>query len=98
MLTEFKLPEAIINLDKDDDPNRSENSDFENEDSDENSSEDDEETAELLAELQRIKKERAEENLRKVIFNCFCIIVKRNVKKKKKKNKLEWKILKLEIR
>ena len=36
---------------------------------DEDSSDDEDDTAELMAELQRIKKERANERVRMVIFN-----------------------------
>lgn len=93
----FKLPEALINLDKDDDQDAN-NSEFENDGSDDsdNSDDDDEETAELLAELQRIKKERAEELLKKVfIYNKD--ILNRKKKNMKKKNKSGWKIQKLGI-
>lgn len=38
-------------------------------------SDDEDDTAELLAELERIKKERAEDKLRKVVFKSFAVLL-----------------------
>ena len=43
--------------------------------SDEDDDDDDDDTEALMAELERIKKERAEEKLRKVCYLCIFVVV-----------------------
>lgn len=75
-----RLLQDVIDLDRDDgDDDRADGRSKEDSDEDEDEEDDEDETAELLRELEKIKRERAEEKARKVCLPIFFIIDRTNL-------------------